>query len=523
MKILFALNQNSETDSEEIILKEYQNLTGERFEYKKEYDLSGVMKSLQLEHFDLLILNEELERNNYVTTSYIDDLTDKYSIRIIFIVQGSREDNSYAKRLFNIGVYDSLYSFDLDKETLVDLIIRPRTKAVAKTYLGIKELEDVTVESELEIIPEEEFLNILIHFNEIEKERYSDTFDHICSLYNNKQIIYLIKNIPKAIKDILEEANNDNYTNYNEIIGVFRKDEDSREQIIEENNIKEKQIKNKNTKVKKSINILKEGDSQRVAKIEQDYIINVIPDDYRKVVAVIGDRRVGVTSIVSLLAYEYAKTKKVLVVDSTDNGMFKKIALGSENIENKEEYSGLKMDDNLYIIKPKKTDNTLNLIEQFKYKNNIILIETNLDFPANTLKWVDIVLNVVTLDISDLISLKDYLRNAMLLGVNSYKNVLVINKHLKIKITSKDIVNLVKGYIPFIEKENSGVNLNENMFIIPYDIKFYENDLSSQIYAEEKVIGTESININIHALANFIYPISKKKKFDIMKYLGGKR
>lgn len=207
LKILFGLNQSSDNSIEEKILEVYQEKTGEVFEYKKEFDLIGIEKQIVFNKYDILILNELLERQNTVTTDFLDDLTDKYpDLKIIFIVDSEEhEGDSYIKRLFNIGIYDIVCSYDLSMDILVDLIIKTRTKAEAKVYLNLRDTDDDVVESELKHIPTEELENILTYLDLVEKERILPTIRHIQNQYNKKQMIYLIGFLPEKIKDILKK------------------------------------------------------------------------------------------------------------------------------------------------------------------------------------------------------------------------------------------------------------------------------------------------------------------------------
>lgn len=209
MRILFALNQNHEKTIEEDILKYYNNITGTTFDYVKEYDLVGVSKRLKLEKFDLLILNEELERDSFVSTSFLDDITDKFSdFRVILIVNSEHEQDNYIKRLFNLGIYDLLYSEDISLENIVSLVIRGRTKAEAKIYLDLHDINDVVIEKELNYIPEEELFRIIEYFDSIEENMIEQVFEHICSQYSNTQILFLIDRLPEKIVSFLLEIGN---------------------------------------------------------------------------------------------------------------------------------------------------------------------------------------------------------------------------------------------------------------------------------------------------------------------------
>lgn len=205
MNILFALNQNTEKITEEMILNSYKEFAGKEFTYSKEYDLSGVKTRLKLEKFDILILNEELERDNLITTTYIDEITDKHTdCRIILVVMSSHEKDSYIRRLFNIGAYDLIYSHDINIETLVNLIATPRTKVEAKLYLDLHDVDDAKVESELKYIPDEQLGNILAFFDKTLTEDLPEVFERVYHQYNEYQRIYLFNNLTEEMKSALK-------------------------------------------------------------------------------------------------------------------------------------------------------------------------------------------------------------------------------------------------------------------------------------------------------------------------------
>lgn len=220
LQVLFGLNQSSDNSTEEKILEMYQKKISEVFKYKKEFDLTGIKKQIIFNKYDILILNELLEKQNTVTTEFLDELTDKYpDLRIIFVIDSEKhEKDSYVKRLYNIGIYDIVYSHDLLIDVLVNLIIGGRTKAEAKNYLDLIDTDDDIVEEELGYIPQQELDSILDYFSDIEDKMMSSTFEHICRQYNEKQIIFLIKVLPKNIIKVLENENNETFKRHYDLI-----------------------------------------------------------------------------------------------------------------------------------------------------------------------------------------------------------------------------------------------------------------------------------------------------------------
>lgn len=209
LKILFGLNQSSDNSIEERVLEMYRRKTDKDFEYKKEFDLVGIEKEITFNKYNILILNELLERQSTVTTDFLDDLTDKHpNLRVIFVIDSEKhEGDAYVKRLYNIGIHDIVYSHDLSIDILVDLIVKGRTKAEAKVYLDLVDTDDDVVKSELKYIPGEELDNILSYLSLVEKDLVIPTIRHVKSQYNEKQMLYLVNFLPEEIKEILKEDN----------------------------------------------------------------------------------------------------------------------------------------------------------------------------------------------------------------------------------------------------------------------------------------------------------------------------
>ena len=358
------------------------------------------------------------------------------------------------------------------------------------------------------------------YFRDIAIEEYSEVFDHVVSQYNKKQIKYLTNALPMFISEVLEDTQNANY--------LENKQQSVREELEDggqDNDDYEETDGKKETRFK----LPTRGTTKKpvvtekiITKIEKEYI-NIIPDDYKKVAVLLGERKAGTSTITSLLALKFSKDKNVLVIDAAENGLFKMKSWGNEEVEVKDNYKELKLNENLIVIKPDNNKDILDLIEMYKYQNDIILIDGDLTFPINILKWIDMVIHIGTLDIMDVKNCKDYFSKAMLVGVNLSKVYLVINKHLKCKVSKNDIFTLYKEPIPYIEDENGGVAINDNLITIPFDEEFYRNSLSSYIYIEENSKCTEIIDKAIIELANAIYPVSRKRSrigINLMNKLG---
>lgn len=508
MRILFGLNQSSDNSIEENILKRYREKTNKTFEYKKEFDLIGIGKQVAFGEYDILILNELLERQNAITTDFLDRLTDKYSnLRIIFIVdvEGHDQDN-YIKKLFNIGIYDVVYSYDLSIDILLDLIIKPRLKAEAKAYLNISEIEDVVVESELEYIPEDELNNILDYFSVIEKEMIPQIFEHVCSQYNEKQIMFLIRVLPDNVIDSLKKNDNEIFKKYYNRIpldnGV---------------NIEEKIAPFKKIKVKEGIK--REDNKDVETKIITKNIIQkeyIIPDDYKKVVLFLGNEKTGVTTIVDLISGYFSDIgKKVVALDMTsdNNGIFKIKSWGREDIKVEQNVEKILINSNYEIGKIEANVSFLDVFDTITLSNDLIIVDGDFNISPEILKWANSIFVVSDLNVLNCVNLKNNLKNILKHNVNAKKQHLIINKYVKCKVSEKDIVNMLKQPIPYLEGDepDNYININERYFTIDFDIELYKRLLSSYIYVDSEIKINNTIKQQLDELASYIYPINQKE------------
>lgn len=317
LNVLFALNQNHENEIESILIKEFKDRTSINATFSKEYDTDGVMLKLNLESFNLLILNEDLERDEPIYTSYVDELTDKHpDLRIIFLANSEHEGDLYVKKLFNIGVYDVIYAHDVSVDELVKLMIQARTKSEAKEYLGLFDVEEVIMENELTYIPEEQLNNIINHLVSDDLIKLKNDFEHIYKQYNKTQMVYLYKYLPKETKDKLI-----GFSLFDDIATLVK----AKEEIVEEN--EENSSKNEIKRYGK----LK---YQRKSKIKKTNEKKKEDENYRG--KIIGSVYIGVANVsrgagasynaLSLASYIASVGNSVCVLENNDNPVFSNLS-----------------------------------------------------------------------------------------------------------------------------------------------------------------------------------------------------
>lgn len=496
MKILFGLNQEAKKDIELKILNEYEKINDESFEFDKDFYLDGIKRRLN-ESYDILVLNEELEKDNFVSTAWIDNLTDKYSdLRIILVVNGEHRKDFYIRKLYSMGVYDIIFSDDLSYEIIADLISKGRTKVEAKIYL---ELEDIR--EDLEDIDQ-----VVSQF-ESDSKNIVEIYEDYAKKYDDKQMLFLTSILPKNAILVLEASQSQTFRDYMDKI---------------------KSLDEKKEKVEKKPPTIK-TETKVITKIEKEYI-NLIPEDYKKVIVLLGERKTGVTTLVNMFSNYFSLNKKVLVIDSAINGLFSMKSWGNENIENKEDYYYIQLNNNLKVLKPKNNESIMDLIQIHRFENDLIFIDGDLDLSYNVLNWVDMIFVVNTLDIMEVKPTKEYLKKIISKGINPKKIHLLINKYLKCKqVGPKDILTLYREPIPYIEENKEDtedldvLDINEKYFVVNFDEDFYKELLGSYIYIDKDIAPVESIKNQIKDICTYIYPLKKnlsnKKKINIMERL----
>ena len=531
MRILFALNQNRDDMVENKLLEHYRSITGNEFTFTKEYDLSGVSHKFKFEKFDLLILNEEIERVNPVTTTFIDDLTDKFaSSRIILIINPEHKADTYVKRLFNLGVYDLLYSTDISIDNIIKLIIKPRTKAEAKIYLDLHDVDDVKVENELKHIPDDELDNILNYFDSIETSSVESTFEHLYNQYNQDQMLFLIKHLNENTLNLL--SGNLLYQELRELLNSRKYTED----IQVDDTPKDTFSDITDNKVSKPIKT-KEVIQYKEKIIREKEYIHVKPDDYVKFAGFIGAKGKGKTLIIDLIARCLSdKEIDVSVVDITQNNNFYyKYIWGNDNAKDKNktsvtnlsegEFTPYKVNRHYSLYAQPNLPITLDVLaiaDRLKINSKVVLID--MDFSNNFIDLSKYILNNVfvvhDLDILDLRHTKNLLLKLLNNNVNSLKVSFIINKFIKSSVTERTIMAMLENPINEVENvDDVGYRkFKENaIFTMCFEEDLYVSNINSSYLPEKEFNLSDEAKTNIFDITNYIYPLpsnnSKKSLF----------
>lgn len=221
LNILFALNNNSTTDIEDSILEEYKKNGYGTFKYKKEFYTLGILKTLGEEKFDILVLKDKLDYEEF-EMDFFELIKKTYSIRIIIILEERKRESEYIKLLYDNGYYDCIFKDDFDFSMLNSLINTGRNKKEAEEYYGVNDDFEFFITNQtskiIEIDPIElEYL--LIAFNKTDSEKINELLEITSKKYKKEQFNYLIciLNQNKKTRMLLEQSNFNNLRFNNEV------------------------------------------------------------------------------------------------------------------------------------------------------------------------------------------------------------------------------------------------------------------------------------------------------------------
>lgn len=550
IEILFAISTASNHNIEDTILKKYKEKYKKNFNYEKAYYLLAIMKSLSEKKYDVVILSESLEKD--FEPSFIDKLTDKYSeVRVILKVESKRRGTNFIKRLFAMGCYDCIFQDDFNLDNIVDLIETPRNKKSAKEYYGLEEtelehIEENFINNNLIQIPDKELNQVLISLNNATSENIKELFEIAKKTYNFQQLTYLISilscNEDKKVINLLKENNCDIEEYEKALEEELLKTENGKIKVKEAPKVVEKIVEKP---VEKIVEKIVEKKVIKKEYVDREVVKEVYktPNDYKKVVAVIGsDRRVGVTTLIEMMAKAFNEDKrKVAILDFSKNkNLFERHILNEE--EKLEPLKDLlngydkpfKINDRcyLYTSSPKVdeeveiTSSDMNrAIDITKIENDIVIIDLDLNDLDKVYSLLDKILVVIS---QDLTSTKYFTNTLFDITDKLYfsnlgsKMQFVINKHMSGSklLGNKDIVECYLYKIKDYMDTELNVKIFDNNSEI-LKVKFSEEILLNSYRGETYfIIEDEEIEEDINNICNSVYPISKKK-FKKKNFLSG--
>lgn len=473
MKVLFAIGQNTSNEVQENILEEFRNRYDKSFNYKSEYYVDGVLKCLDEEKFDVLILNEELE-NEPVNLEIIDKITDHHpNLKVIFAINDNHREDDYTDRLYAIGVYDSLYFSDFETDNLISLLNCQRNKRQAKEYYGIDEkIEDIDIKFQVTPLTEEEITKTISSLQQsIENGNLDDIFKQVSKEYNAKEMCYLLTVLPNNIGDILSSSNNKIYSKYqkkvHKQINTINTTSPEKEikYVVKEVPVEKIQYVDRVKEVIKEVPV--EIEKEKTVVVEKE-IFKVSKVRFDSIITLVSDCSSGKSYITWNLAHALAQNYKVAVVNidrcSSANAYFGTVDnknLPLDNIENKsikqvlEE--GISINKNLTLFTGKfgeQAELNRNVLPQLisaiqSEEYSIIIIDTETGYSRNLISAINLandILFVYSMDNSH-IRMNDLLIKRLNEELHLNNTVAVLNNAYK---NSKEYSNVIQ----YLEKSN---------------------------------------------------------------------
>lgn len=559
LKVLFAINKASNRNVEDSILNKYIKIFDKKFDYDKAYYLLDVMKSLRETKYDVLILSETLEQD--FDPSFIDKLTDKHpDLKVILRMEDKRRGTTYVKRIFAMGCYDCIFQEDFNLDNIVELIENPRNKKSAKEYYGIDDnvlegIEETLANNNLMKIPDNELEQVLISLNNATSDNIKELFDIAKKTYNFQQITYLISilscNEDKKVINLLKE-NDCDISKYEAALeeevsrvekGTGKTKEKEVTKVIEK-------IVEKVVEVEKPVEKIVEKPVIQKEYVDREVIKEVFktPNDYKKVVAIIGsDRRVGTTTMIELMAKAFTDdNRKVAILDFSKNqNLFERHIFNEEEkteplidlIKGYDKAFKLNNNCSLYTSAPKEgqsifTSSEMNrAIDITKIENDIVIIDLELEDLEKVYPLLDKIIVVIS---QDLTTTKYFTNTLFNITNNLYLSNLgnklqfVINKNITGSrlLSNKDIVECYLYKV----KDYMNTELNTKIFDneLPILKVNFDLDILLSSYRGDRVftVEDEETEEDIRNVCNAVYPISQKrerKKGFLSAFLKGKK
>ena len=560
MKVLFGLNND---DTVRSIVKYYEETYKEKVEYKNVYYFKQAIQELSQNNYDRLVILEDLEKypnNNYAQIdeflfNNIDTMTDEFDAKnIIYIASDRRKlGDEFLTRLFNIGVYSVLTGNNRTKSKVSALLNIPSKKKDVKRYYEDKDDQSAYGKPQ---VTELEIQRIINYYRKQEgnSDNYVEIFDKISTQYTNEQLRIIIGFLPQDVTAYLSE-NSEKY-----------------KQVLKTGGVIIPEVNEKNTKIDTNVsNVNVEKEPQIVERIvvkqsnqqapvitqvmEKEVVRSVyeVPKDYKKVVCFIGAPKVGTTFCINAIATMlYRRNIKVGIVDLTkkrdsyilytydnegkraiaaesmkyaSNGLNQPLVYGKLSV-----YTGVPGED-------RKQYNATNVVQTAMQNNSVVLIDCDFSTPVDYYRLAQDIYVIQDMDVLNVNQITMFLKEIKTRGIPMNKVKIVINKHVKCALTSKDLIDGIATYssldMNMVDPEPLFDTSGLQYFILPFDQENYTKYIE-MVFKSSNAFSTftREFKIALEQITNAIYPIGisnvqdnryekpKHRRFNIFKKAG---
>jgi arsenate reductase-like glutaredoxin family protein len=538
MRILFGINND---DTVKGIIDFYQEKYKEKLEYKNVYYFKQLVQELATGEYDRAVVLEELEKfptNNFAQIDdylfkNIDSMTDIFdSKKIIYIASDRRRlGDEFLTKLFNLGIYTCLTEQNRTKGKVSEGINSPYLKRDVKQYYDKVSGESVYKSAEVSEIEIQRIISYYKNQNGI-ADKYNEIFDRIATQYTNEQLKIIIKFLPYDVKQYLS-FNNDKYKELNIDATVdvqTQPSEDTTKKSIIENDAKVIEIKREPQIIEKIVVKQVNSPAQVMTEVlEKEVVKSVyeVPKDYRKIVCFVGAPKAGTTFCINAIGTFLARNKvKTAIVDVTkkrdtytiytyDNEGKRNIAAESLRYASNGLNEPLIYDKlSVYTAMPgedRKTYNASLAIDTIMQNNNVILIDTDFTTPPDYFRLCQEIYIVQDMDILNVSQVTMFLRELRERGVPFSKIRVIINKHVKCALTSKDILEGIATYTSYDLKMYDELFNSATIpyYILPFDQENYKKYIEMVFkYSNKFATFTDDFKDGLYKIINSIYPIA---------------
>lgn len=535
MKVLFGLNND---DTVRSIVKYYEETYKEKVEYKNVYYFKQAIQELSQNNYDRLVILEDLEKypnNNYAQIdeflfNNIDTMTDEFDAKnIIYIASDRRKlGDEFLTRLFNIGVYSVLTGNNRTKSKVSALLNIPSKKKDVKRYYEDKDDQSAYGKPQ---VTELEIQRIINYYRKQEgnSDKYVEIFDKISTQYTNEQLRIIIGFLPQDVTAYLSE-NSEKYKQVLKTGGVIIPEANEKNTKIDTN------VSNVNVEKEPQIVeriVVKQSNQQApviTQVMEKEVVRSVyeVPKDYKKVVCFIGAPKVGTTFCINAIATMlYRRNIKVGIVDLTkkrdsyilytydnegkraiaaesmkyaSNGLNQPLVYGKLSV-----YTGVPGED-------RKQYNATNVVQTAMQNNSVVLIDCDFSTPVDYYRLAQDIYVIQDMDVLNVNQITMFLKEIKTRGIPMNKVKIVINKHVKCALTSKDLIDGIATYssldMNMVDPEPLFDTSGLQYFILPFDQENYTKYIE-MLFKSSNAFSTftREFKIALEQITNAIYPI----------------
>ena len=543
MKVLFGFNKDDVAKS---IANFYEQKYNEKLEQKTVYYYKSIVEEAAKNSFDRIVILEELEQfpvNNFAQIDEylfknLDRVTDEFDAKnIIFIASDRRRiGDDFLTKLFNLGIYNVLTGQDRIKSKVTEIIRTPKSKKDVKQYYEKSAGNNIYQSNE---VSELEIQKILVYYRNLanDSSKYVETFDRISEQYTSEQMRIIINFLPQDVRDYLAQ-NSEKYKNILQIGSVQLEQANVPPTVMSQPAVQQAPVQQappivqiqKEPEIIEKIVIKQVQAPPKIIKevVEKEVVKSVyqVPKDYKKVVCLVGPTKSGTSFCINALSTYYTrKNIKTAIVDMTrkrdtyymytydnegkrsiiseslkyaSNGLNEPLIYGPLSI-----YSAMPGDERRMYGHSK-------IIDVVKMHNSVVLMDCDFTTPYEYYRMAQEIYLIQDMDVLNIGQTTLFLRELKNKGVPLNKLKIVINKHIKCKLTARDVIDGMSTYTtPDLKSYDELFSVDSmEYFTLPFEIENYAK-YTEMMYKYSNLFSsfTKTFQDELAVLANVIYPV----------------